>query len=82
VWHSGGRVAQGGVEMERVGWRAGPVRGESRHRERKQRSGVGDKGNSNAAISVEEWDGGEQTPVMVDFVEPTWTERECGIRAV
>jgi hypothetical protein len=34
------------------------------------------------AISVEERDGGEQTPATVDFAEPAWTEQEHGIRAV
>jgi hypothetical protein len=24
-WHDGGRVARGGLEMERMGWRAGPM---------------------------------------------------------
>jgi hypothetical protein len=33
------------------------------------------------AISVEQQDGGEQTPTIVDFVEPTWTEQEHEIRA-
>jgi hypothetical protein len=33
AWHGGSRVAQGGAEMERMGWWAGPVRGKSRHQE-------------------------------------------------
>jgi hypothetical protein len=62
AWHGGGLVARGSAEMERVGWRDGPVRGKSRHREGKWKSGEGDRGIGNAAISVEERDGGEQTP--------------------
>jgi hypothetical protein len=41
-----------------------------------RRSGAGEKGIGNAAILVEERGEDEQTPAMVDFAEPAWTEQE------
>jgi hypothetical protein len=62
-----------------VGW-AG--KGKIKAPRGERRSGAGERGITNTTISVEERGGDEQTPVMVDFAEPMWTEQEHTIRAV